>query len=74
MQQEMKSDISNKVFMYTLGGAALFAAAFGFTIANLPGIASLDVFAILGSCLLTLSSVTLISKAFRRDKQRQIEG
>jgi small neutral amino acid transporter SnatA (MarC family) len=74
MQQEMKKDVSNKVFLYTLGGAALFAAAFGFTIANLPGIASLDVFAVLGSCLLTLSSITLISKAIWRDRQRPAQG
>lgn len=70
MKQEMNTENNNTIFIYALLGALLFTAAFGFTVANLSGIASLSLTAMLVPCLLVVSSASLLYKAIRRDRNR----
>jgi hypothetical protein len=70
MKQEINTENNNTIFIYALIGALLFTAAFGFTIANFSGIASLSLTAMMVPCLLIVSSGSLLYKAIKRDRNR----
>lgn len=68
----MKPDVTtdNSIFIYTMAGVLLFIAAFGFTLANFSSIAMLRLSYTFIAFILGGSSVALLYKAIKQDKDR----
>ena len=60
----------NNIFKYAFAGALLFIAAFGFTLANLSSILTLELSYMLISGILAAAAISLLYKAIKADKQR----
>ena len=66
MKQEINTD--NNIFIYAFAGSLLFIASIVFVTANIAGLSTLS-YAII-SIVLGMSSIALLSKAVKNDKER----
>lgn len=68
MNQEVNKN--NRIFKFAFIGALLFVAAFSFTLANFSNIVMFEVSSVIIAATLAISSISLLYKAIKHDKER----